>query len=325
MSRPLRIEYPAALFHITSRGNERRNIFLDDTDREQFLDYLGEAVDRFGWILTAYVLMSNHFHLVLELTRESLSDGMKWLNAVHAQTFNRRHKRVGHLVQGRPDMRLIEKENYALQVLRYVVLNPVRAGIVERPEEYEWSSYRATIGAVPAPPWLAVDNVLALFAPEREQATAEYQKFIAAGIGGHSPWKDLVGQIYLGNETWIEKVRERLPPKLQPVDHARVQREPVQRTMVDVVRTVADEFGMETSLLRATHGGSGRMIAAWLGRHEANLTLNSIAAGLRIRSATHASRLIQRCDSALNGDNSLQQTVARCVTRLHDLWKSEKG
>src|SRR5687768_14261290 len=112
MARPLRIEYPGALFHITARGNERRLIFRDDGDRHRFMRMLAEAVDRFGWILTAYVLMPNHFHLVLELTRMTLSRGMQWLNGTYAHAFNRRHDRVGHLFQGRFKAFLVEKETY---------------------------------------------------------------------------------------------------------------------------------------------------------------------------------------------------------------------
>ena len=151
MSRPLRLEFFGSLHHVTTRGNARQDIFRDDDDREFFLELLGSCVKRFDWILTAYVLMSNHFHLVTQLTSESLSRGMQWLNGKYAQAFNRRHRRVGHLLQGRPDMRLIEKETYFLKVLRYVVLNPVRADMVARPEHYIWSSHRAVLGYAPAP------------------------------------------------------------------------------------------------------------------------------------------------------------------------------
>jgi REP element-mobilizing transposase RayT len=124
MSRQVRLEYPGALFHVTSRGNARQNIFFDDDDRELYLELLGATVKKFGWILTAYVLMSNHVHLLIQLTANTMSLGMKWLNEKYAQRFNRRHDRVGHLFQGRPKAPLIEKDSYFLEVLRYVVLNP---------------------------------------------------------------------------------------------------------------------------------------------------------------------------------------------------------
>src|SRR6266567_1165722 len=163
MARPLRIEFPGALYHVTSRGNERRPIFRSDRDRLDFLDFLGQAARRFGWSVTAWVLMTNHFHLVIQTPEPNLSRGMHWLNGAYAGRFNRRHKRWGHLFGGRFKSFLIEKEAYLTEVLRYVVLNPVRAGMVERPEDYRWSSYRATAGLEAAPEWLDVDAALAPF------------------------------------------------------------------------------------------------------------------------------------------------------------------
>src|SRR6266576_423094 len=144
MARALRTDFPGAVHHVTSRGNERRPIFFDDRDREAFLELLGQAVKRFGWSLTAFVLMTKHFHLVVQTPEANLSRGMQWFNTVYAVWFNRRHERSGHLYGGRFKAFVIEKETYFLEVLRYVVLNPVRANIVSRPEDYRWSSYRAT-------------------------------------------------------------------------------------------------------------------------------------------------------------------------------------
>src|SRR5438093_96617 len=147
MSRPLRLEFPGSLWHVTVRGNERRDIFLDDTDRNRFLDLLGESVDRFKWIVPTYALMPNHVHSVIQLSTETLSRGMCWLNGNYAREFNRRHRRVGHLFQGRFKPFLIDKDAYFLEVLRYVVLNPVRAFMVAKPEDYDWTSYRAIMVA----------------------------------------------------------------------------------------------------------------------------------------------------------------------------------
>src|SRR4051812_21754129 len=161
MSRPLRLEFPGSLWHITQRGNERRPTFRTDDDRQHFLDLLAEAVRRFKWVISAYALMLNHFHLLIELTGDdTLSRGMKWLNGTYAQWFNRKYARPRHLFQGRFHGFLIDRDTYFLEVSRYVVLNPVRAGIVEYPEEYAWTSYRATAGYVDRPDWLAVDRAL---------------------------------------------------------------------------------------------------------------------------------------------------------------------
>lgn len=136
MARQLRIQYPGAVHHVHSRGNNRQPIFLCDEDRRVFLHFLAEAVPRFRWLLTAFVLMRNHFHLILE-TPESLtlSDGVKWLNQKYAEYFNRRYRRTGTLFEGRFKSHLIEKETYLTRAIRYVVLNPVRAKMVARPED----------------------------------------------------------------------------------------------------------------------------------------------------------------------------------------------
>ena len=170
MARPLRLEHAGALWHITSRGNERRAIFRDDDDRRLFLNVLAGAIRRFRWRLHAYVLMGNHYHLLVETPEPNLSRGMHRVNAVYTQRFNQRHERVGHLLQGRFKAILVEKERHLLELVRYVVLNPVRAGLVGNPGEWRWSNYRSTAGLVSPPRWLDVEWTVAQFGdgPERQ-------------------------------------------------------------------------------------------------------------------------------------------------------------
>ncbi|MBK5259460.1 MAG: transposase [Thermoanaerobaculia bacterium] len=323
MARPIRLEYPGAVWHVTVRGNEKRPIFLDDVDRARFLEIFARTIQRFDWIVTAYVLMSNHYHLVVELTSSNLSRGMHLLNTSYSQAFNRRHDRVGHLFQGRFKAFLIDKENYMLEVLRYVVLNPVRAGMVSSPEKYEWSSYRATVGDSHAAPWLAAEDVLALFGEERRFAQGRYRAFVREGIGARSPWNDLVGQIYLGDEAWIGRVRERVEARPRPDAHAMLQRN-VGKPMTDVVSSVARALVIDEYWLRAGRGGTARMIAAWLGCHEGQLPLASIAAGLRLRSAGHVSTLITRCDRQLSTDETLRRSFERCRETLYRVWRTSE-
>ena len=152
MTRPLRIEFAGALYHITSRGDRRETIYEDDADREAFLSVLAEVVERQNWVCHAYCLMGNHYHLVVETVEGNLSQGMRQLNGVYTQASNRRHQRTGHLFQERFKGVLVDKDAYLLELSRYVVLNPVRAGMVERPEQWPWSSHRAMMGDVGSPP-----------------------------------------------------------------------------------------------------------------------------------------------------------------------------
>jgi len=152
MARPLRIEFPGALYHLTSRGDRREAIYEDDEDRQRFLAILGEVAERYNWICHAYCLMTNHYHLVAETVEGNLSQGMRHLNGVYTQASNRRHERNGHLFQGRFKGILVDRDAYLLELARYVVLNPVRAGMAEAPEEWPWSSYGAMMDVAPAPP-----------------------------------------------------------------------------------------------------------------------------------------------------------------------------
>ena len=167
MSRPLRLEYPDALYHITARGDRRENIFEDDQDRLAFLATLAKVVKQFNWLCYAYCLMDNHYHLLIQTPDGNLSKGMRQLNGVFTQSSNRRHSRVGHLFQGRFKAILVDSDAYLLELARYVVLNPVRAEMAKKADRWHWSSYRASVGLVSADEFLAVDGLLAQFAKRR--------------------------------------------------------------------------------------------------------------------------------------------------------------
>jgi putative transposase len=206
MARPLRIEYDGALYHITSRGNEKNAIFRGEEDRRNFLDTLQKVNERYNWICHAYCLMNNHYHMIIETPDGNLSKGMRQLNGVYTQLFNRRHRRVGHVFQGRYKAILIDKESYLLDVSRYVVLNPVRAKAAKRPEEWEWSSYRGTAGMGKPHECSTPDWVLEQFGTKRRQAQKRYREFVAAGIKERGIWNEVRGQSILGENTFFEKL-----------------------------------------------------------------------------------------------------------------------
>jgi REP element-mobilizing transposase RayT len=224
MARPLRIEFPGALYHVTSRGNARQAIFIDDEDRGGFLDVLSMVVERFNWLCHAYCLMENHYHLLIETPEGNLSIGMRELNGVYTQGFNQRYRRVGHLFQGRYKAILVEKEYHLLSLCRYVVLNPERAGLINRPEQWRWSSYRATIRLVKKPSFLTVDWVLSQFGGEKRAAIEKYKRFVMEGVGKESPWEALRGQIFLGTDQFINKLSELVDKKESIKEVPRVQR-----------------------------------------------------------------------------------------------------
>jgi len=220
MSRPLRIEFEDALYHVTSRGDRREAIFVDDTDRIAFLDLLGQVSDRFDFTALAYCLMGNHYHLVLATRQANLSMLMRQLNGVYTQRFNRRHGKVGHVFQGRFKAILVDRDAYLLALCRYVELNPVRARLVAAPGEWPWSSYRAHTGAADPPPWLDVAAVAAalqgaapdtreISAAAMRQAAERHARFVADGLDQPLWAQALRQQVYLGDAAFVQRMQAR--------------------------------------------------------------------------------------------------------------------
>lgn len=205
MARPLRLELAGGLYHITSRGDRREVIYDDDEDREKWLEILGNVCRRFNWRSHAYCLMDNHYHVVIETAEANLSQGMRQLNGVYTQYYNKHHGRVGHVFQGRYKGILVERDAYLLELARYVVLNPIRAHMTKTIDEWKWGSYKAVIGEVNAQPWLETDWILGQFAKRRKIAIRKYIDFVREGIGLPSPWRNVQNQIFLGSERFINK------------------------------------------------------------------------------------------------------------------------
>lgn len=270
MARPLRLEFAGAIYHLTSRGNARQKVFFTDADRELFLDTLAQVVSRCGWICHAYCLMANHYHLLVETPKANLSLGMRQLNGIYTQSFNRRHKRVGHLFQGRFKAILVQKESYLLELCRYIVLNPVRVKGGAEVGAWKWSSYRATAGLASVAQFLSTDWVLGQFGKKRSTAKERYREFVREGLSNR-PWEDLKGQIYLGSEEFIathspgnEKLKE------------------IPRAQLKAVKPT-----LERIFARGNHGA---IVQAY---REHGYRLNEIAAHLGVHYATVSRRLKQ--------------------------------
>jgi REP-associated tyrosine transposase len=317
MTRPLRLDHAGAIWHVTSRGNERHEIFHDDEDRRRFLAILGRVVERFRWRVHAYVLMGNHYHLLIETPEPTLSRGMHHLNGIYTQGFNRRHARVGHLLQGRFKAILVEKEAHLLELARYVVLNPVRAGITTTAGQWKWSNYRATAGLGPASDWLEVEWTLEQFPPHRE-AQRRYRAFVAEGKGSdYAPWEELVSQIYLGGEGFRRRAREMVSVGTRSNQIPRLQRLPARPRLADIVAATSREFGVEESELRCRRHTPARLAVAYLARHEAALKLTEFAPALGVQDwaashlATSAERLAQQARRFRQSLDRIQRSLAK--------------
>jgi len=207
MSRPLRLEFSGAFYHITSRGDGREAIYLSEDDFHAFISLLGEVCGTYNWRCHAYCLMTNHYHLMIETPDANLSQGMRQLNGVYTQGFNRRHKRVGHVFQGRYKGILVDADAYLMELSRYVVLNPVRARMVKAAGEWRWSSYHCMIGKQECPAWLELDYVLSRFSNSRQQAQMQYIEYVSVANNQSNIWKNLRNQIYLGDKKFVQRLQ----------------------------------------------------------------------------------------------------------------------
>jgi len=246
MARSLRIDIPNGLYHVTSRGLERRAIVREHRDREHWTELLDRVADRRQWRVLAWALLDNHFHLFVRTPHADLSAGMHDLNSGYATAFNRRHGRVGPLFQGRFKGIVVESGRHEWELSRYVHLNPVRAGLAARPEDFPWSSCRHYFRSRGAPRWLAWEEVLCLHGRTVRTARRAYRAFLDEGMATRpkSPLSDVVGSTLLGSESFVERMRawlsDRLPDRDVPAARA------LQRQVgVDaVVSVVCEEFGV---------------------------------------------------------------------------------
>jgi REP element-mobilizing transposase RayT len=224
MARPLRLEYPGAIYHINSRGNHQEYIFLDDDDRELFLKLLTKSIERMNWVCHAYCLMGNHFHLLIETPEGILSRGMAWLNGVYTQKFNKKYGVTGHLFQGRFKSKPVEDNMQFLMAARYIARNPLEAMIVEEAGKWPWSSYRATAGQITPPGFLFVDDVLSCLGSDRQNAQLFFEELV------HLELKDNDDQIIrLFQKVYAEERDPVFSRKIRPILDMRNSFGPVPR------------------------------------------------------------------------------------------------
>ena len=268
MARPLRIAYPGAYYHVTSRGNEQKDVFKNRRDREKFLEYLASATERYGAAIHVYCLMSNHYHLLLETPEGNLSQIMRHINGAYTTYFNIKRKRAGHLFQGRFKAILVEADEYAVELSRYIHLNPVRVGMAEKPGEYPWSSFQSYIGQSKAPDWLKTDFILGYFGKNKLVASKKYTVFVEELIGTEydSPLHDAIGMAVLGSPGFVESVMEAHVGKRELSRDLPALRQLTARPTLDAIVTAVDTvFQSDKKLARQAgmylcHRYSGELI-----------------------------------------------------------------
>lgn len=313
MARPLRIEYPDAFYHITSRGNERGIIFRIQKDYERFLSYLESSTDRYGARIHCFCLMSNHYHLLLETPRGNLHAILHHINTSYTNYLNARTGRVGHLFQGRYRSILVEKDSYALELSRYIHLNPVRANLVRDPLRYPWSSYVAYLGREDKWDWLQEGFILGQISEREREARRKYRAYVEEGIRGgiEDPLKKTVASTLLGSEGFVDWVRQRWIEKVS--SHREVPalaKLSVRPDLSSIWEEVKRDFGEKTE--------GSRRVALYLCHQLSGLPLGEIGkffGGIGPSAVTQNTR---RLLILLGRDGELKKAVQRLKNKLSE-------
>ena len=312
MVRPLRIEFAGALYHVMSRGNERREVVKDDADRRRWLDWLRRTVETYRWRLHAFVLMDNHSHLFVETPEPNLSTGMQHLNGSYTGYYNRRHRRSGHLFQGRYKAHLIESEGHYLEVSRYIHLNPVRAGLIDHPKDWRWSSYRGYHRATWELPWVTYDDVLRDFASDVGAARRGYRRFVSAGMAKPPPrpWADAVQGLIVGGEAFVDRIRWMLSDRAEDRSVPALKDLRPRPSLARIAAVVAEAFGIAPSAWapRRRSDDNARAVAAFLSRRVHGYGPTEIARALGYTSHSGVVSAIRRIES---GDSGLREIARR--------------
>ena len=267
MSRPLRIELAGGLYHVTSRGDRRENIYENDEDRKEWLAVLEKVCDRFNWRCHAYCLMDNHYHFVVETAEGNLSKGMRQLNGVYTQYLNRKYNRAGHVFQGRYKAILVEKESYLLELSRYVVLNPVRARMVSQVEDWPWSSYHSMLGKVEPYPWLEINWILGQFSDNRLKAIENYINFVREGVGLPPVWTELKQQIYIGSDQFVESMLKKVIQDKKCVEDVPLMQ---HRKLPKMLEEYCNQSNSRNEAIRVAFSSGGytmKQIGSYFGLH----------------------------------------------------------
>ena len=313
MARPLRITFPGAFYHVTSRGNEQKAVFKSKRDREKFLEYLGSATERYNAGIHGFCLMDNHYHLLLETPSANLPQIMRHINGAYTTYFNIKRDRSGHLFQGRYKAILVDKDTYAKELSRYIHLNPVRAHMAKTPGDYPWTSYTAYIGESEVPDWLHRDFILAFFGKQTATAQKRYREFVLALADREypSPLSEARASLVLGSVDFIKhiktrflgkQVRSRDLPALRQI-HEGIDLE----TVFDLVKGALMESPAQT-----------RNACIYLGRKHTGQKLRTIGQRFGISDAA-VSQACKRFKGRMQSDSKLRKEMAGLEDKIRAL------
>jgi putative transposase len=275
--------FQGGIYHVFVRGNGKMTIFFENADRMAFLAQLEKTTVRYEWLCHSYCLMNNHAHLLLETIKGNLSSGMQFLNSMYAQNLNKRKNTVGHVFQGRYKSVLIQRFSYLLELSRYIVLNPVRAGLVSDPKDWPWSSYRAIAGLEPKHGCLHDDWILQQFHENKSLAMQDYKKFVMDGIGGKNPMTEVFGQNILGNEQFIREVCK-VASMTRDIEHLQKLIKIMGRPSLIEIITGSSTVSSNIPLIvnaNSQYGYSITEIADFLGVHQSYLSRLIKRSGLK--------------------------------------------
>jgi putative transposase len=306
VSRPLRIAFPGAFYHVISRGNERKAVFQTVRDREQYLSYLESAHNRYGAVIHAYCLMGNHYHLLLETPRGNLSQVLHHINGAYTTYFNVKRGRSGHLFQGRFKGILVEKDAYCKELSRYIHLNPVRAGLVRTPLEYRWSSYRYFIKKGGKPDWLTTEWVLEDFGGCGKKGFRRYREYVERvdSRALENPLTKVVASTYLGSEEFIRRIGG------EYLDHSRIDRRNVPAIKIilkapslrEIEETVGKTIGRDHVLFKK--------MCVYSSHQHSGLGLDEIGAYFGMRGSA-VSQLSRRFRETIREDKELRRILGQ--------------
>jgi REP element-mobilizing transposase RayT len=317
MARPARIEYEGAFYHVMNRGNRRETIFIDNQDRIRFYEIIGSIESRYKIIIYSFVLMSNHYHLIIETPLGNLSKAIQRLNGDYALYFSRRHRSPGHLFQGRFKAMLVEKETYLLELSRYIHLNPFRAGIVKSPEKYKWSSLYEVLknsnGKLPFT--LYTDWLLESFGKRKGAAARKYLEFVREGIKDmKNPGFEATGGWILGSETWANKIIKKW------IDFSSKEITGIKPLTVQIPvnryeQLVCKEFEIsKQDLKKLTYNNIARMSMIYLAHNYCGLTLKVIGQRYGGISDSAVNKVVNRFSTRLSKDKKLNAKIKKIVS-----------